>query len=189
MTDREEFISLISGVERNGIPELLQWLETTDFYTCPASARYHGSYSGGLLRHSLNVYHEFKRLLSCYPELSSSPEFSEESIRIITLLHDLCKVNFYTTEKRNRKNEFGQWESYDAYKIDEKFKYGGHGSKSVFIVQSFIKLTPEEATAINCHMGAFCDDWRDIGGAFEQCPLAWLMSVADQSATYIIERN
>ena len=51
MTDKEEFISLISGVERNGIPELLQWLETTDFYTCPASARYHGSYSGGLLRH------------------------------------------------------------------------------------------------------------------------------------------
>lgn len=91
----------------------------------------------------------------------------------------------YVKESRNRKNQNGQWEQYTAFTINEKFHYGGHGSKSVFILQNYIKLTPEEAVAINCHMGAFCDDWKYIGDAFEAFPLAWLLSVADQSACYI----
>lgn len=92
----------------------------------------------------------------------------------------------YKTEKRNRKNEAGQWESYDAYTIAEKFHFGGHGSKSVFIVQQFIKLTPEEAVAINCHMGL--GDGKDyVGDAYEQYPLAWLIHTADEAATFIKE--
>ena len=82
-------------------------------------------------------------------------KIDRESAVITALFHDLTKVNFYATEKRNRKNEQGQWESYDKYTLKEKFCYGGHGSKSVFIVQSFIRPKPEEAVAINCHMGCW----------------------------------
>lgn len=184
MDNRERFISICKAVDRQGMTELLQWLEDTDFYTCPASAKFHCAYAGGLLEHSLNVYDELKRLLSAYPEI----KVSEDSVAITALFHDLCKVNFYVTEKRNRKNEHGQWESYDACTIKEKFCFGGHGSKSVFLVQHFLQLTPEEAVAINSHMGSW-DGNKDVGNAYEQFPLAWLVHVADEASTFIREKE
>ena len=180
--NKERFLNLCSMIHRDGINELLEWLQTSDFFYCPASAKFHGSYPGGLLEHSLNVYDEFARLASAYPELS----IPLDTAIIITLFHDLCKVNLYATEKRNRKNAQGNWESYDAYTYTEKLHYGGHGSKSVVILQNYIKLTTEEAVAINCHMGAW-DGNTDVGSAFEQFPVAWLLHVADESATYIKE--
>lgn len=182
MNNKERFISLCGTVGREGITDLLDWLEKTDFYTCPASTKYHGSYPGGLLEHSLNVYDELKRLLKVYTEVM----VPEESIIIAALFHDLCKVNFYATETRNRKNSEGQWESYNSYVIDEKFCFGGHGSKSVYLVHHFMALTTEEAVAINCHMSSW-DGNANVGKAYEQCPFAWLLHVADESATYIKE--
>ena len=184
MDSKERFISLCKEIARPGVDDLMNWLERSDFYVAPASSRFHGSYPGGLLEHSLNVCDELQRLLKAYPEVN----VPNEAAIICPLFHDLCKVNMYKVEKRNRKNEAGQWESYDAYTIAEKFHFGGHGSKSVFIVQQFIKLTPEEAVAINCHMGL--GDGKDyVGDAYEQYPLAWLLHAADESATYIIEKK
>jgi len=185
-TNKERFISLCGNIKRPGIEKLMKWLEESDFYTAPASSRYHGAYEGGLLAHSLSVYDELKRLLNAYPEI----QVSKESAIICTLFHDLCKVNMYTKEKRNRKNERGQWETYDAYAIKEGFCYGGHGSKSVYIVQSFIKLTPEEAAAINCHMSTWEEGRaRFVGDAYRQFPFAWLVHVADEGACYIEENK
>jgi len=184
VSNKERFISLCKESGREGIDKLLEWLDTTDFYIAPASTRFHGSYPGGLLEHSLDVYDEMVRLCQTYPEI----ETPKDSVIVASLLHDLCKANFYAVEKRNRKNEFGQWESYDYYTVDEKFCYGGHGSKSVFLAQYFIRLTPEEAVAIMCHMG-FSDGNKDIGNAYEQCPFAWLLHVADEAACYVRKRN
>lgn len=183
MDNKERFMSLCNSIKREGIKDLMEWVNNSDFYKAPASTRFHGCYEGGLLQHSLNVYDELKRLLSVYPEI----ECSEETAVIISLFHDFCKINYYGVEKRNRKNEFGQWESYDAYKTDEKFCFGGHGSKSVYLVQHFMKLTPEEAVSINCHMGAFENE--NVGKSFEEFPLAWLLHVADESAAYIKEKE
>ena len=184
--NKEEFLRICGEkIMRQGIDELLSWLEKSDFFTAPASTRFHGSYAGGLLEHSLNVYRELNRLLAAFPEVTAD----EETVAIIALFHDLCKVHLYGVEKRNRKNESGQWESYDAYTHDEKFKFGGHGSKSVFLIQNFMKLKPEEAVAVNCHMGAFDGDARSVGAAFEAYPIAWLLHVADGAATYIIEKG
>ena len=181
--DKTYFLDLCrSQIHRDGLDDLLSWLERSDFFEAPASTKYHGSHPGGLLQHSLNVYSQLKRLLAAYPEVSCS----EETAAIASLFHDLCKVNMYVSEKRNRKNEQGQWEQYDAYTIKEKFCFGSHGSKSVFLVQQFIKLTPEEVVAINCHMGAFGGD-QHVGNSFEQYPLAWLLHVADGMATYLDE--
>ena len=186
MTSKERFVSLCEGINRKGIDELMSWLEIKDFYTAPASTRFHGAHEGGLVEHSLNVYDELCRLLSVYPEV----QVPNESVLICSLFHDLCKVEIYDKEKRNRKNSDGVWESYDAYTINEKFCYGGHGSKSVFLIQHFIHLTPEEAVAIQCHMSTWEDGMgRSIGSAFEQFPLAWLTHVADEAATFIKEKK
>lgn len=182
MTNKERFILLFDKVERPGKASLFDWLEQSDFFVAPASAKYHGSYEGGLLEHSLNVYDALVKLMTIYPDI----QVSEESLVIAALFHDLCKVNMYKKEKRYRKTEDGQWEAYDAYTHDEMLHYGGHGSKSVFILQNFIRLTPEEAIAINCHMGSW-EDNSNVGAAFEHCPLAWLLHVADESATFITE--
>lgn len=181
MDDKTRFLGLCATVRREGMDDLLAYLEKSDFFCAPASTRFHGAHAGGLLRHSLNVYDEFMRLSAVYSEI----EVSQETAVIITLFHDLCKVNLYAEETRNRKNKAGQWESYTAYTRNEKFCYGGHGSKSVFIIQNYMKLTAAEAVAINCHMGAF--ENRDVGEAYEQFPVAWLLHCADEAASYIRE--
>lgn len=182
MNNKERFFALCESVEREGMDELLDWLKTTDFFVCPASTNKHGAKPEGLLEHSLNVYSNAVTLLQAYPKL----KVPHDTLVISTLFHDLCKVNFYTTEKRNRKNAAGQWESYDAYKINEKFCFGGHGSKSVFLIQNFMKLTLEEAVAINCHMSSW-DDNKYVSNAYEQFPFAWIVHVADEAATFIDE--
>lgn len=185
MSNKETFLTLCrKQIKRDGIEDLLKWLESSDFFTAPASTRFHGNYSGGLCEHSLNVYKALVKLAADYPDMN----FNEESLAIVALFHDLCKVDFYTTEKRNRKNpETGQWESYDAYSINEQFCFGGHGSKSVYLVQHFMKLSMSEAAAINTHMGAFDND--KVGAVFEKTPLAWFLHIADGMATYIIENQ
>ena len=165
---KTRFLSICrETIHREGLEELLDWLLKADFFTAPASTRYHGAYAGGLCEHS-----------------------SEESLAIAALFHDVCKVNFYTTEYRNKKID-GVWQEIPFYTVDERYHFGGHGSKSVYQVQYFMKLTPEEAAAINCHMG-FSDGnagtVRDVSDAYEQFPLAWIIHVADEAATFLLER-
>jgi hypothetical protein len=177
---KDEFLEAYSTIQRDGADKLLEWLEKSDFFKAPASTRFHLSEEGGLCEHSLNVFREFKKLLGLYPGIECSPE----SAAIMGLLHDVCKVSYYAKEQRNRKVD-GEWEAYDYFAVNEKFAYGAHGSKSVYIIQSYIKLLPVEAVGIANHMGAW--ENKDCGNAFAQYPLAWLLSVADQSATYTIE--
>lgn len=181
MTNKEIFVALAKRVEREGISQLMEWLDSTDFYTAPASTRFHGSHEGGLVEHSIAVHGRLHELTSLY-----NIQASNETIAIVALFHDLCKVGMYKTEMRWRKDANNQWEQYPTYKRDEDFKFGGHGSKSMYIVQNFMKLTPEEAVAINCHMGQWdATTYSDVSSAYEDCPLAWALHVADEAATYI----
>lgn len=183
---KQEFLRIVGEtVQRDGISNLLEWLEKTDFFTAPASTRYHGAFEGGLVLHSLNVYVQLKKLCAWY-ECEATPE----SIAIVALFHDLCKVGTYKTEMRWRKNANNQWEQYPTYKHEEDFAYGGHGSKSVFLVQSFIALTPDEAAAINCHMGQWdSTTYSNPTPVYERNKLAWLLHVADEAATYTMESD
>lgn len=172
------FLEAYEYIERDGAKELFQWLKSTDFFTAPASTRYHESYAGGLAEHSANVFSELVRLLKAYPEII----VTAETAAIISLLHDVCKVGCYKTEYRNRKNEFGQWEKYPVYTFKEDFPFGGHGSKSVYLIQKFMKLTEEEAVAINCHMGVENGNFN-VNDAFRAYPLAFLLHTADMAST------
>lgn len=164
-------------IKRDGADKLKAWLLSTDWESAPASTRFHESYHGGLVEHSVNVFHELVRLLKAYPEVKCSGE----TAAIIALLHDVCKVWCYGTELRNKK-ENGVWVQVPFYTFNEKFKFGGHGSKSVYLIQKFMELTDAEAVAINCHMGASQNDYS-VYDAYRQFPLAFLLHTADTAAT------
>lgn len=189
--NKDRFINIISNdVHRDGINELMEWLETTDFFVAPASTKFHGNFAGGLLAHSLAVYDRLLQFAKFYDDeaYSGAPDYtwSKETLAIVALFHDLCKVGCYKTENRWRKNDFNQWEQYPTYKFDEDFHFGGHGSKSLYLIQNFMKLNPEEAVAINCHMGQWdSTTYSNPTPAYEQYHLAWLLHVADEAADFI----
>lgn len=188
MTNREKFIQIYKEkITREGADKLLDYLtsDKCDFFTAPASTRYHGAYEGGLLEHSLNVY---ECLCQIVPRLHEKYgfEFSEESLAVAALLHDLCKVNFYKTEMRNVKKN-GVWESVPHFTIEDNLPYG-HGEKSVYIISGYMRLSRDEAFAIRYHMGfSGPEDPGNVGKAFELFPLALALSWADMEASYYME--
>lgn len=172
-------------IKRDGINDLMDWLGSTDFFEAPASTRFHGSYEGGLCQHSLNVGKWLNKLAEgLYPG-----QYTKETLTLVALFHDVCKANCYKTSTRNVKNEqTGQWERVPFFAWEEVLPFGGHGSKSMHLVEKFVKLTDEEASAINCHMGFANLIGSDVGGissAFTYSPLVFLTHVADMFATYI----
>lgn len=194
LTAPEKFESVLLTVKRDGIEDLIDWCQTSDFYDSPASTRYHGCYPGGLVEHSLAVFdnlwnlYQFSKQL--YPE--KVQDLDRDSMVLVALLHDICKVNTYETYQRNVKNEQGQWEQIDCYRRNPKFSMG-HGGKSVFIIQQFIKLTAQEAQAIYWHMGGFdisnYDTLDEMGQSFNENNLAFLLHQADMMTTYITENE
>ena len=185
-TFKDEFKRIVrENIKRPGIEELMDWLEETDFYTTPASTRYHGAHEGGLVMHSLNVYSQLKKLCGWY-----GCDASEEAIAIVALFHDLCKVGMYKTELRWRKNQQDKWEQYPTYRTEEDFAYGGHGSKSVYLIMAFMALSPDEASAINCHMGAWdSTTYSNPSPVYERNLLAWLLHVADEADAYTVNKS
>lgn len=178
--EKQTFIDLLRSTKRAGIEDLIQYLENTDFFAAPASTKYHLSCEGGLLKHSLHVYYNLEKLCSHI--------LPTDSIIIVSLLHDLCKANFYKKIQKNQKNKDGNWEVIDAYAVDELLPLG-HGEKSVMLVQNYIKLTAQEILAIRWHMGGFepKENYKSVNAAFQQSPLAIFLHMADLKATYVDE--
>lgn len=187
---RDEFNEIFkANITREGSEKLFDYLNNKcDFFRAPASTRFHGSYEGGLAQHSINVYR-------CLVDYLSRPrvkelykmDFSAESVAIVALLHDVCKIDTYVVEYRNAKNEAGQWEKVPYYKTEDKLPYG-HGEKSVYMVNGFIRLSREEAMAIRWHMGfSGTEDNNLVGRALESYPLAFALATADMEASYFLE--
>jgi hypothetical protein len=203
----EKFEKLLSSVQRDGIQNLLEFIRKSDFYTAPASTRFHLSEEGGLLTHSLHVY-------QCLEAKTSAPlwkdvlkDVSKDTIILVALLHDLCKTYYYTTDYKNQKTYDEEkvntaspknvktdakgnyiWETVPCYTVDNKYPLG-HGCKSVFFILQYIKLSMEEISAINYHMGAYCDSsmWNELGAAYDKWPLTLALHQADMEATHILE--
>lgn len=188
MSIKEKFINIYTEhIKRDGADKLLEYLCQSDFFIAPASARYHSSYDGGLAQHSINVY-------NCLADYMARPRVldtyglncSDETIAIVALLHDLCKVGCYKAGVRNVK-ENGVWKQVPTYNFDDPMPYG-HGEKSVYIINGYMRLSREEAFAIRYHMGfSGNEDKGSVGKAFEMFPLAFALSTADMEATYFLE--
>ena len=188
MDYKQKFIEYYqANIHREGADRLLEWLQTTDFFTAPASTRYHCACPSGLVMHSVNVY-------EVMVEKHFDPETdSMESFALCALLHDVCKAQFYKISTRNVKSEkTGQWEKVPYYTIEDAFPYG-HGEKSVYLIERFVRLKPAEATAIRWHMGGFDDAAKggnfSISVAYDKYPIAVKLHLADLEATYLREKE
>lgn len=188
---KQEFIKIFNeNIKREGSDKLLDYLlNSSDFFVAPASGRRHSSFEGGLCVHSLNVYNRFKNIIMQEYGENYNQTLSDESIAIIALLHDLCKVNTYTVDYRNQKVD-GQWIQVPYFAYNNSLPYG-HGEKSVYIIGGFMRLTREEAMAINWHMGAFdprSQNSSDLSDAYSRFPVAVLFHTADLTASYLDEK-
>ena len=185
---KEEFFRIFQeNVTREGSDRFLEWLAKTDFFTAPASSKFHCACEGGLVMHSLSVY------LTMREKHFEEGVDSEESFAITALLHDICKAQFYKVSTRNVKNEeTGQWEKKPFYMIEDMFPYG-HGEKSVFLIERFMRLKTQEAVAIRWHMGGFDEAARGgsfaVSQAYDKYPLAVKLHLADLESTYLREKG
>ena len=190
MSVKDEFLSVYGEhIKREGADKLKEYLIKSDFFTAPASTRYHCAYEGGLAEHSLNTYKRLVRNMQAEYGDEWEQHFSRECIAICGLLHDVCKIEYYKTDTKNVKVD-GAWQTVPYFRREEKLPYG-HGEKSVYIINGFLRLDRTEALAINWHMGGF--DARLTGGtvseAFSLSPLIPLLHVSDLQATFIDERR
>jgi len=191
MGAKEEFIDIYqTHIKREGATELLKFLksEQSDFFAAPASTRFHLAYEGGLVEHSVNVYRQLVSYVS-RPDLKPyfADKFTDESLAIVALLHDVCKINVYKKSFRNVKDDSGKWNQVPSFDYQDDLPYG-HGEKSVYILSGFLKLTREEAFAIRYHMGfSNTEEKNNVSSAFEKFPLAFCLSTADMEATFLVE--
>ena len=186
---KDIFIEIFrENIKREGAERILEYLENTDFYTAPASTRFHGSHPGGLLVHSINVFYCLKDYLTrSRAKEQYNMDYTDETIAIVALLHDLCKVNVYKEGFRNVKDDNGVWQKVPTYEFDDRMPYG-HGEKSVYIINGYMRLSREEAFAIRYHMGfSGPEDNNTVGRVMEQFPLAFALCTADMEATYYLE--
>ena len=190
MSYKEDFIAIYKEeIRREGGDALLEYLKKSDFFTAPASTRFHLAEEGGLCAHSLNVYYRLKELVANEAK-PWAENVSDETVAICGLLHDVCKTGTYKVDYKNQKQPDGSWAQVPYYTIEEVLPYG-HGEKSVYIINGFMRLTREEAMAINWHMGGF-DERNSKGGkvmaaAYEKFPLCVLVHAADLMASYLDE--
>jgi hypothetical protein len=188
---KEEFIKIFNeNIKREGSDKLLDWILKSDFFVAPASTKFHSAFVGGLVEHSVKVYKRFLNKIKSEFGENYQEKISDESIAIIGLLHDVCKINYYKEELRNTKDKNGNWIQKICYTVEDKLPYG-HGEKSVYIINGFIRLTRDEAMAINWHMGGFDNRVQggsySMGTAFYAYPIALIFHVADLETTYLDE--
>ena len=194
---RDKFLRIFDEQigDREGKDALRDWLlsDDCDFFIAPASTKYHGNYDGGLCEHSIDVYEMAVRLETLFREeirkqylvLNRPYDRGQfmESLAVAALFHDLCKANFYKVKSNGRSSYFT---------VEEQLPFGGHGSKSVYVLSKYLKdIKDEEAIAINCHMGFSrgYDSSVSIGESFHYSPLAWIIHVADEAATFMMDRG
>lgn len=210
--EMKEYERLLLSTGRTGVENLIDYIGSSDFYTAPASTKYHSSFMGGLLHHSLEVYKNLDKKTSgsecnVWREVLAEEKVGNDSIIIVALLHDICKTHFYTTELKNQKN-YDQavvaaadrrqvkhdnngdfiWETVPAYAVDDKIPYG-HGEKSVMMIENYIALKPVERYAIRWHMG-FTEPkelYNTLTAAIEKYPLVMALHEADLEASYLTE--
>ena len=187
------------NISRKGAPALLDWLEReTDFFTAPASGKYHLAQPGGLVIHSLNVWRRLREITirdmtdRNAPGVRQLSEAEEETVAILGLLHDVCKVGVYHQTDPFKAAAEGRLDTMAPYEFRDPFPLG-HGEKSLYLITRHMALTEEEALAIRWHMGAYDDavkgGSRSMTEAMNLTPWVWRLQEADMCAAWIDERS
>lgn len=165
----ETFKHAFCNCIRENLDELYNFMLSNGFFKAPASTKHHQNWEGGLAEHSYSV---LRKLIFLNSRLGL--DFSLDSMIIVALLHDICKIDCYTIHE----DKTITWNE-DARP--------GHGKKSVAIISEFIKLTKEEEEAIAYHMGAYEKNeytWSELSQVYKRNKLAFYLHVADMKDTY-----
>lgn len=192
---KQQFLAIVRhDIRRPGTDELVKYLEESDFFEAPASTKYHGCYAGGLVQHCIDVYYALHDELAFIFGDNYLAVYSEETIAIVSLLHDLCKVGKYKAGTRNVKDPVTkQWHEEPTYFYNEDAFEMGHGAASLYTALKFIQLSDVEAQAILWHMGAYdisnYMNLNGLGSAFEKNTLAFALHRADMMATYVTDNE
>lgn len=176
--------ALLKSTGREGIEDLLEYMEKSGFYTAPASTRYHGAEEGALAVHSINVFHAALDIARALNPLVT--EEMKDSITICALLHDLGKVGQFGqplyVENILKK---GRSEA-QPYKTNPDLLTLDHEIVSVIEIQKYIELTPDEQFAIAFHNGLYTDIGRySLKG--KERPLQMIIHFADLWASRVME--
>ena len=160
----------------------IQWVEKTDFFTAPASTKYHDAHRCGLVKHTLLVA---KVML----DLAKLPQFSGINISdaiLTALVHDLCKINFYEEYIRNVKdNNTGNWYEQKAYRCKGSQIPLGHGVTSLYMAMRFFCINMDQALAIRWHMSDYTASEHEKYDLMEanKCPMVQMLQIADRMAS------
>ena len=159
--NKERIIILLKGVSREGIDNVLRYLEDSGFYDCPSSVCRHHNWRGGLAEHCLGVY----RIAS---ELNN--ELPHESLVIAGILHDICKASklYYDSDGNSHRRHT---------------HIKGHGRRSIKLLEKCgLSLTEDERLAIRWHMGGHhaSNEEREEVERARQNPLWKAIHKADQ---------
>lgn len=133
---KEEIEKLLRSTQREGMENLIAYMNESGFFKSPGSTKFHGCYEGGLAAHSLNVYNALEEILATCEEVIPS-----DSLIIATLLHDLCKVGAYIGTAK-------------PYTYNTK-QPPGHAALSLSRVKAYIFLSELETAMIEFHMGVY----------------------------------
>ena len=187
----KDIVCSINRLNDDDVARILDCLDKSDFFIAPASTKYHNTYEGGLCEHSLSVYDNLIKLYETFKfELD---EDDLDSLKVVSLFHDIGKVNFYVKEVKHKKvvNQDGsfRWEDYIGYSykdIDNRFFVGNHEETCAYIVSTLMPLRASEYSAILNHHGGL--DWSSTkqGPTDVYCkyPLAMFLHFADTAAAY-----
>lgn len=208
-TNKNTFIELLTNAlsdrEDCKLSALISKLEQSDFFVAPASTKYHNSFAGGLVDHSLNVYYNMMSMAKSKHLIKTEEDgcIDEKSIAVVALLHDFSKMNYYRKEFRNKKiySEQGlkqdnggrfDWVAIEEYSVipaDERFVYASHEITSEYMIRQFVPLTYEESIAVLHHHGGTSEDSikDNISAIFSKYPLATLLHLADMMSSYVDE--
>lgn len=199
-SNKQEFITLLRSTGREGVDDLIQFLDEgrNHFFTAPASTRFHGNYDGGLVEHSLNVCHAGLNLremiINMKPDLE--PKLHKDSVIIACLLHDICKADVYKPVTKKVKGADGLWTEIPGFDVDYSHFPMGHGEKSAMMaLMSGLEIYDDELLAIRWHMTAWNLPFQDaeaknsLNAARDKYPLCSLVQLADGIAANLIEFN
>ena len=170
---------------RKKLREMVKDLESR-FFTAPASTRYHNSFTGGLLIHSVTVTEIALRFLrEVRPDGISESE--KESFTLVGLFHDLGKIGSIDKDLY-LESETWQKERGQNYTYNVNLGNLQHQVRSLYLLQKYkIPLTEDEYHSILFHEGAFTSWGKDIRYKFSE--MCWLIHSADVYSAFFLEKR
>ncbi|MFR4964032.1 MAG: HD domain-containing protein [Streptococcus sp.] len=194
---KTEIIETLKKTGRDGMDDLIAYMEEIGFFTAPASGGNHSNGEGGLAEHSLNVSHMAEKLSVALIGGANITDEIRNSVVIAALLHDLGKCGDYgkqmyvpnmikdgkptqkAPEQKYKQSEAKPWKrNPDLLPLD-------HATRSIKLATLFIDLTEDEEFAIRYHDGLY--ENANYGVKGNETQLYMILHWADMWSSRVLE--